>query len=670
MKVDFQDFHSGTLFLVRTPESFPEGYAQRSFADMKHNLHLDFAALLETWNCEDGTLWISEEFPRSSYWAKESRDPLEECFLAADQYGMAFFPEAGVMDRDFMLAHPEGMRLNAAGKRTRYGRIGLVPSCPLTLEYLKRKYDALLAKFGHHPSFCGLCLPAENTVAITYDRYTAEAYRKRFGQELPSPEAMGADARLEQQVFSFLEDQFLQMYRQLGAYLKDKYHLPLMHYPVDMISAVSFLQPGGVMPPRNLGLITRARELDLINLQLHPPLYPNPYFFKMETEYLMANAEGIPCMADTHWYHELAAGRLPDMTPKRFVDNVLSTLTPHGISFFCYGFMAEELPPWKKEINLGAPVYAAYQEPHTLAARREACLKAMDFVQGLAPLLSHTRHCADCAIYFPEELNCDYFFSSYPSEHIFGLHEMLNAAAIPLCFTNHIPSAAQCKALLLDSVKSLPLQEAEALERYLAEGGRVIVLGNCCPRILRITGFCPKESEALAVVSPLSPRYRHCLFRLPRDGRHYTETQGTPLLLYDNGEPAVTAKGKAIYFGPSDAVGRFPLLRDFYLAQYWQELLRQEGLHHGVCFTNRYAQTENGHQFTSCDCFENEKKKVLLLRNFGVEQASSRLQWDLPSGFAVTKALADGKEFTFENQGPLPCFEHFIALCAEKEDAK
>ena len=99
MNLDFKRFNTGTLFLVRTPEVFPEGYAEKSFEDMKNKFHFDFAALLETWNCQDGVLWKSDKYPRSSYWKNENRDPVEECFLAADKYDMAFLPEAGIISK-------------------------------------------------------------------------------------------------------------------------------------------------------------------------------------------------------------------------------------------------------------------------------------------------------------------------------------------------------------------------------------------------------------------------------------------------------------------------------------------------------------------------------------------------------------------------------------------
>ena len=199
-------------------------------------------------------------------------------------------------------------------------------------------------------------MPCENGIGLSYDKYTREAWKKAYGTEMPSSEMMVADKRVEQQVFKFLESCFLDMYCKLAKYIKQKHNLKLMHYPLGKISSDSYFQPAGVLPGGNITVMNQVKELDMLNLQIHPPLNSDPYFFKMETEFLMGNAAGKPCMADTHFYHECGAGRLPDTTPKRIVDHIMSTLTPYGISFFCYGFMAEKLPLWKKELNIGAPV--------------------------------------------------------------------------------------------------------------------------------------------------------------------------------------------------------------------------------------------------------------------------------------------------------------------------
>ncbi len=479
---------------------------------------------------------------------------------------------------------------------------------------------------------------------------------------------MYADKELEDTTMRFLEDQFLKMYRALARHIKEKWNLPLMHYPLDIISAVSFMQPARICSARNITVMTSVPELDLLNMQLHPPVFPNPYFFKLETEYLMANSEGIPCMADTHFYHEGAAGRVPDMTPKRNIDSILSTITPYGISFFCYGFMAEELPLWKKELNPKAPVYKAYSEKHTLAARREACLAAMDYVEKLRPMLDGTHHSADCAIYFPEELNNDYLYSSYATEHIFGLHEMLNAASIPVKITATVPtSKEEQKAVIFDCVKSIPNSDAENLKKYLASGGKVILIGKCCDTIEKIAGIKSVETVAKTVCSPTSTYYNNCMFRLPVDGKHYKELNGEVLYSYDNGEGAITRLGNVLFFGASDAVGRFSMYRDFRLVEFWQNTLHSEKLDSGVTFTNVYTGRPNGHQFTSCDIYENDDKKMLFIRNFGVEHYHSSVKWDIPENMQITKAYADGTEFTFSPDEELPLFEHFVAILAERK---
>ena len=70
------------------------------------------------------------------------------------------------------------------------------------------------------------------------------------------------------------------------------------------------------------------------------------------------------------------------------------------------------------------------------------------------------------------------------------------------------------------------VQNAQKLESYIKTGVKLIVVGECCARIEQIAGINVKQSEALVAVSPQSKNYNHCLFRLPRDGKHYTEENG------------------------------------------------------------------------------------------------------------------------------------------------
>lgn len=120
-----------------------------------------------------------------------------------------------------------------------------------------------------------------------------------------------------------------------------------------------------------------------------------------------------------------------------------------------------------------------------------------------------------------------------------------------------------------------------------------------------------------------------------------------------------------IYFGISDEIGRFSLYRDFALANWIKSFFTNEKLNTAVEFHNVYVGMTDRHQFTSSDVYEGEGKKLLFVRNFGVEQNASSLAWSLPDGMKVTKAIADGTPFEYKNGQPLPVFEHFVALFAQ-----
>lgn len=667
----FNTFRTGTLFLIRTPDTFPVGYAERCLADMER-LHFDYIAWLETWNCMDGIVWPHPDYPRSSYWKGETRDPLEEVFEAADRHGLAFLPEAGVMHDGFMLAHPEDMIHHYDGTPGgRYGRIGLVPASPLTSDFFIAKYDALLEKYQSHPSCRGICMPCENGIGLTYDRHTREAWKKAFSCPMPSPEEIYRSRTLQDQVSCFLEDVFLNMYRKLARHLKQKYRLPLMHYPLSKVSAISHMQgPSDIDPPRNLSVMCRIKELNLLNLQLHPPLSDNILHFKLEVELLQGLCKTLPNVADTHFYHESCSGKLPEATPKRYIDYVLSTLTPFGISFFCYGFFAPELPLWKKELNPGAKVFNGYSQPEIVARRRENVVKALGFAEQLRPLLSGTFHRAECAIYWTEDFDRDYLYGSYYRDHLFGLYELCQSAALPTMIATEIPAAAdRIKLLIFHSVRSFSEENRNALARFLQNGGKALVIGNCCNELLQTCGLDVERTEATFVKDSTLSKYNDWSFTPPSDSYRFTEKNGEALYRYDTGEPAVTRLNNVVYFGASGSISSFPNARsrNVNLVPLWKKLLAELGGHSGVTVTASYLKSPDGHIYLSADLYETpeRKRRILLLRNFGVEIKQTILDWKLPGHYQITQAIADGKEFIFSPGAVLPEFEHFIALQAE-----
>ena len=218
----------------------------------------------------------------------------------------------------------------------------------------------------------------------------------------------------------------------------------------------------------------------------------------------------------------------------------------------------------------------------------------------------------------------------------------------------------------MNSVKSITDEDAIKLKAYLDDGGKLIVIGKCCKAIEDIAGIKVEETNGIFARSEDSKFYNHCLFRLPLDGRHYTEKNGEAILEYNNGDAIATRLGNVIYFGAADAVGRFNNYRDFLLAEFFKKTLKNAGLDSGVTFSNIYVNRRDGQQFTSCDLFEKEGKKLLLIRNFGVEHHHASVDWKLPENMKVTKALADGKEFKFENGSEMPTIEHFAAIYAER----
>lgn len=663
-KLDFNKFNAGTLFLIRTPEHFPAGYAAESFRDMKENLHLDYAAWLETWNCMDGIIWQHPDYPRSSYWQGCDRDPLEETFLAADEVDMAFLPEAGVMHDSFMLANPDAMLQNPDGTIARYGRVGLVPACPLTADFFIAKYEALIEKYGHHPSFKGICMPAENGARLSYDRYTRDAYYREFGCQLPAVEQWSKSTILTRQICTFTENLFLEMYRKLARHLKSKYALPLMHYPQSKVSAVSFHEPNEYYPTRNLELIEQVSEIDLLNLQLHPPLGDNPRQFKLELELLESIARR-PFVADTHFYHETNAGKLPDLVPKRFADWILGTLTPYGVSFFCYGFMAEKLPLWKAEINENVKVASCYADDDAVMTRRKSVKKAMDFAELLSPYLSEKKHTAQCAVFYRESVDEAYRYGSYYREHLFGLYEAIQSAAMPLVFTGEIPANGdEIKLLIFDAVKEITAEDGEKLRNYLKNGGQIILVGKCAAELYDICGFTVVETDGEYVTASGDDKW---LFYVPVDAVKLT-ADGENLYSYNSGAGAVVRNGRSLFIGAGCAVSDFSNMRQYGMVNLWKYILRRCNADSGVKLYVPYLHRYNEHEYLSCDIYCNDKKDELLLfiRNFGVEANVASLNWQLPENFTVKEVICDGRNIDWKNGEPLPGFEYFTLLSAGK----
>ena len=665
-RLDFRRFHAGTLFLIRTPETFPEGYAEKSFRDMKENLHLDYAAWLETWNCADGIIWRHPDYPRSSYWQGCDRDPLEETFCAADRADMAFLPECGVIHESFAASHAGAKRRLYSGQICRYGRVGLVPAAPVTADFLIAKYDALIGKFGHHPSFRAICMPAENCVQISYDNYTLSAWKKCFSTAFPSPSELAGAPGLQKRVNSFLENLFLAMYRKLARHLKQKYALPLMHYPVSQVSWVSHHVPGGTWPGKNLELINQVEEIDLLNLQLHPPLGNHPRQFKLEMELLEGNTAKA-CVADTHWYHETNAGKRPGLDEETAIDWILSTLTPFGISFFCYGFMAEELPLWQKELNPGTPVFHCYQGQSAERRRSAAIRLGMAYARLIGKYLNGKKHYAEAALFYRESLDDDYRFGSYCREHLFSFYESVQAAAIPLGVTGTIPEeCSRIRCLIFDAVKSFSPEDAAALKKFLASGGKAVVIGKCAESLYDVCGFTVRECAADYVTAGASP-HDPLAFSLPVDAKKLT-AEGKVIRAYDRGDGAVVQSADAVFLGCWSAVSDFENKRQQGVVQLWKELFALLNAESGIRFFPDHARFKGGHEYASCDLYADPDgtERVLLIRNFGVEIPSSRLETGLPAGFRSGQFIVDGRHEPFPEDGWLPEIGHFALLTWEK----
>jgi len=568
------------------------------------------------------------------------------------------------MHASFVESHSDAMFHSYDGQRFVYGRIGLVPSAPVTADFFIAKYDAFIDKFKHHASFRGICLPAENGTYLSYDRYTEKAWRELSGRALPTPEELAESEALERKIYRFLEEEFLRLFRKLARHIKQKYGLPLMHYPISKISLVSHFEPNTYRAARNLEVITKVDEIDLFNLQLHPPLGNHPGQFKMEIE-LLESLTDKPCVADTHWYHESNAGKLPELNPKRYIDWILSTLTPNGISFFCYGFMAEKLPLWKNELNPGAKVFNCYANDDAVSIRRTAILRGMDFVETLRPLLENMKKEAQNAVFYRESLEDDYRYGSYYREHLFSLYGQLQATARPLVFTAEIPETTEnIRCLIFDAVKTFSSDDVRKLEKFLASGGRAVVIGRCSPALYAACGLNVRECEADFVTEPGTPG--RWWFGMPRDAIKFT-ANGDTLYAYNTGAAAVTRHNGVFFIGCSAAVSDFDNLRQRGLVDMWLKMIELCQSDSGVKVRADYRQRPGAHEYVSSDLYTSAdgKRKLLLIRDLGVEVISSEVKWNLPDNFRITRLILDGRDIAMPKDGILPEFEYFAAVCAE-----
>ena len=648
----FEGFKTGTLFLIRTPDAFLPGYADQALADLK-KAGLSYITWLETWNCEDGVLWISPKFPRSSYWKDESRDPLEETFSAADKNDMAFLPEAGVMHNAFFDSHPEAWAHDYIGTPYRYGRIGLAPTAPETLEYFIDKYETLIDKFRGHRSLKGICLPAENGLWISYDQYTQNAYAKAFGENIPTPEKIADSSALQQRMNDFVERSLALFFSKLALHLKDKYDITIMHYPLGLLSDHCHFQPVNIPqhPVRILSSMLSVREIDIFNMQIHPTLDENPYFFKAESEMIQAIAKDRPCVADTHFYHEICDGKLPPATPKRFRDWILGTLTPNGVSFFCSGFFEMELPPWEKEINPGVRVFNAYSEPGIVSSRRKETLKSLSMINQIAPFMGGTFHDSECAIFYNEDIKFEYELGSWEKEHLFGLYEVFQAASIPVKFISEIPtSTTDAKIIFLHSLRNLSEIRLKSLYEFLMQGGHAVILGDCGDKVNKMLGLqISPAKENLVKASDSDGRvFENRLYACSYSAKDYSEASGMPLYYWNDNSFAVTEKkigeGRVIYVGAYSAFSGFSNYRRTALIGVLKNIIGRLNGAIEVEVESPYRKYLR-HAFLSADIYRNKTGDAvsLLVRNFGVEADNVSIRWRVPEHDEV-RIFTDGKE--------------------------
>jgi|GEM_PF-3719090 len=76
-------------------------------------------------------------------------------------------------------------------------------------------------------------------------------------------------------------------------------------------------------------------------------------------------------------------------------------------------------------------------------------------------------------------------------------------------------------------------------------------------------------------------------------------------------------------------------------------------------FYHNHACFKGNHEYASIPI---RTERVLLIRNFGVKNPSSRLETVLPPGFRNGQFIVDGRNEPFPEDGCLPEIGHFALL--------
>ena len=101
----------------------------------------------------------------------------------------------------------------------------------------------------------------------------------------------------------------------------------------------------------------------------------------------------------------------------------------------------------------------------------------------------------------------------------------------------------------------------------------------------------------------------------------------------------------------------------------WRHLLNLCDAESGISLLASYRGQPGAHEFVSSDLLLSldGHRKLLFIRDFGVEVISSTLKWSLPEGWKIQKAIIDGRPLALADDGTLPEFEYFVAIEAVQE---